>query len=287
MSNDASTRAATFRRMHAAGAGFVMPNAWDAGSAILLAEAGFESIATTSAGIAFSMGRGDHTVPEGGTHVSRAAMMARVREITAAVDVPVNGDLEDGYGPAPEDVAETIRLAIAAGLAGGNVEDHAPGGLYDERQAVARVAAARAAIDAAGSPFVLTARTDGFLVDRGTPVADAVRRANLYREAGAECLYVPGVNDIASIATLVREIDGPLNVVLGLGDSSLTASALSDVGVVRISLGGTIARATLGLVRDAAVELRERGTLDFARGQIPQAELNELFARRERAARAG
>lgn len=271
----------TFRTLHRPGAGFVMPNAWDAGSAVVIAEAGFEAIATTSAGIAFSLGRGDHTIPEGGSAVPRSVMLDRVREIASAVDVPVNGDLEDGYGASPEAVAETVGLAIDAGLAGGNIEDYRDGALYDEALSVERIKAARRAVETCGTDFVLTARTDGQLLRERGSLADSVRRANLYREAGADCLYVPGIDDLDVIATLVREIDGPLNVVVGLGSSSLTADALRSVGVTRISLGGSIARAALGFVRQAALELREQGTIDFARTQIPQGELNALFARRE------
>jgi 2-methylisocitrate lyase-like PEP mutase family enzyme len=274
--------AAAFRLLHAGRTGFVMPNAWDAGSAIVLAEAGFAAIATTSAGIAFSLGRADHAIPEGATRVSRSPMFERVRQITTAVDLPVNGDLEDGYGERPDAVADTIRLAIDAGLAGGNIEDHAGGVLYDEELAAERIAAAREVVDASGIGFVLTARTDGMLLRPPAPLAGSIRRANRYRQAGADCLYVPGVNDLESIATLVTEIDGPLNVVIGLGNTNLTVDALRSVGVARISLGGSIARAALGYVRQSARELLERGTLTFAEVQIPQSELNALFARFER-----
>ncbi|MFZ0217484.1 MAG: isocitrate lyase/phosphoenolpyruvate mutase family protein [Candidatus Dormiibacterota bacterium] len=269
-----------FRALHEGGRTFLMPNAWDAGSAILLARAGFDAIATTSAGIAFSLGRPDHVIPEGGARVARAQMFERVREITAAVDLPVNGDLEDGYGERPEDVAETIRLAIESGLAGGNIEDHAGRGLYDPELAAERIAAAREAADASAAGFVVTARTDGLLLDPGGPLEDAIRRANRYRQAGADCLYVPGVNDLGDVATLVREIAGPLNVVMGLGGGTLTVDTLRDIGVTRISLGGTIARAALAFVRDSARELVERGTLDFARGQFSQGELNAIFSQR-------
>lgn len=272
-----TTFAAAFRGLHERGETFVMPNAWDAGSAILLAGAGFEAIATTSAGIAFSMGRPDHAIPEGGRRVDREAMFERMGEIARAVRLPVNGDLEDGYGPAPEDVAATIRDAVALGLAGGNIEDHATDGLYETARAVERIAAAREAALAGG--FVLTARTDGRLVDPDHPLSDLIDRANRYREAGADCLYVPGINDLETIGTLVREIDGPLNVVMGLGGGALSVEALRRVGVVRISLGGTIARAALGLVRDAAHELAERGTLDFATRQFAQRDLNTIFSR--------
>jgi 2-methylisocitrate lyase-like PEP mutase family enzyme len=278
----AARHAATFRALHDDGSGFVMPNAWDAGSAVVLAEAGFAAIATTSAGIAFSLGRGDYVVPDGATPVSREQMFDRIRQITAAVDIPVNGDLEDGYGAQPETVAETIRLAIDAGLAGGNIEDCDGGVLYEGALAVDRIVAARAAIDASGTRFVLTARTDGLLLGAQTP-AETIRRANRLREAGADCLYLPGPNDLTTITTIVRELNGPLNVVMGLGSSVLTVAGLRAAGVTRISLGGTIARAALGFVRRSARELIERGTLDFADGQISHPELTALFASYERA----
>jgi len=278
-----TARCAAFRQLHDGRIGFVMPNAWDAGSAIILAEAGFAAIATTSAGIAFSLGRADHSIPDGSTRVSRSEMFDRIRQITAAVDTPVNGDLEDGYGEGPEAVAETIRLAIDAGLAGGNIEDYADGVLYDEALAAERIVAAREVIDASGTAFVLTARTDGLLLSPPAPIADSIRRVNRYRQAGADCLFVPGLNDPKAIATLVSEIDGPLNVVMGLGSTTLTVAALRSAGVARISLGGCIARAALGFVRESACELLERGTLTFAGIQIPQRELNTVFAKRERA----
>lgn len=266
----------SFLDLHATG-GLLMPNAWDAGSAIILAEAGFAAIATTSAGIAFSLGKGDHAKPDGAPSVSRDQMFERIRQITSAVDVPVNGDLEDGYGAAPSAVADTVRLAVDAGLAGGNIEDFDGHGLYDEGLAVERIAAAR---EAAGPDFVLTARTDGQLLAPKADLADSIRRANLYRAAGADCLFVPGVNDLDAITTLVREIDGPLNVVLGLGSTDLTVSALREAGVARMSLGGSIARAALGFIRDSARELLDQGTLTFATRQIPQSDLNTLFAGR-------
>jgi 2-methylisocitrate lyase-like PEP mutase family enzyme len=263
----------TFRGLHAGQ--FVMPNAWDAGSAVLLAAAGFPAIATTSAGIAFSLAKGDHTLPDGAPAVSREEMFERIRQITAAVGVPVNGDLEDGYGAAPSQVADTISLARSAGLAGGNIEDYDGRELYDASLAVERIVAAR---EAAGTEFVLTARTDGQLLRTPTSLADSIDRANRFRAAGADCLYVPGVNSVDTIRTLVQEIDGPLNVVIGLGTSTLTVTDLQAAGVARISLGGSIARAALGFIRRSAEELATRGTITFAADQIPQGDLNQLFA---------
>ncbi|ATQ41615.1 isocitrate lyase/PEP mutase family protein [Caulobacter mirabilis] len=267
-----------FRDLHAAPRGFVMPNAWDAGSAIVLAEAGFSAIATTSAGIAFSMGRPDYAVSDVGLAVSREAMFERMREIVAASPVPVNGDLEAGWGDAPEAVAETIRLAVGIGLAGGNIEDADArrGGLYDEDLAVERIAAAAEAAAVAG--FVLTARTDALMVEGGGGLDGAIRRANRFRQAGADCLYAPGVTDIDDIRILADEIEGPINVVMGLGNSAGSAPALLEAGVQRISLGGSIARSALGFVRACAAELLDAGTVGFAAGQIPQGELNTLFS---------
>jgi 2-methylisocitrate lyase-like PEP mutase family enzyme len=274
----------TFRSLHRRKAGFIMPNAWDAGSAIILEAAGFEAIGTTSAGIAFSKARQDYAIAEGRLGLARAEMFACMREIAAAVSIPVNGDLEAGYGDAPETVAETVRMAIEAGLAGGNIEDKKPlePSLYNESLAVERIRAARETIDASGSAFVLTARSDAIVwSDKG--VGEAIRRSNLYRAAGADCLFTPGASDLDRIALLAREIDGPLNMVMGLGNADGNAKAWLAAGVHRISLGGSIARAALGFVKRAADELRDHGTITFAQEQMPQTELNALFARRRKA----
>jgi 2-methylisocitrate lyase-like PEP mutase family enzyme len=270
--------ASTFRALHDSPKGFIMPNAWDAGSAILLAHEGFPAIGTTSAGIAFALGKQDYRVDDPRSGVTRETMFARMAEIVAATDVPVNGDLEAGFGDTPEAVAETIAMAIEAGLAGGNIEDKIPleNALYDERLAVERIAAARQA--APKDRFVLTARTD--LLLQGGTIDDAVRRANLFLKAGAYCTFVPGPSDMKTVTRLVKEIDGPLNVVIGLDSNKANAHALIAAGVQRISLGGTIARAALAFIRRSARELRDQGTLTFAEGQLTGAELNAAFAKR-------
>lgn len=279
MNQQSSAKARTFKALHESG-GFIMPNAWDAGSAIILAEQGFKAIATTSAGVAFSLGKPDYSGPVQWA-VSRDEMIARVGAVARSVAMPVNADLEAGYGERPEDVAETIRMAIQAGAAGGNIEDRIPGGdgLYDESLAVERIAAARQAIDAVGSAFVLTARTDGFLLASPGSLKTIIQRANRYRAAGADCLFTPGPVDEDTVRTLAHEIDGPLNIVMGLGQARGNANALIAAGARRISLGGSIARTVLGLVRKAAQELREQGTVSFAREQIGQAELNAVFSK--------
>lgn len=271
--------AAIFHALHTNKPGFVMPNAWDVGSALILAAAGFPAIGTTSAGIAFSLGQQDYVVDNKSRGVSREEMFARMSQIAKAVRIPVNGDLEAGYGDRPEDVAATIRMAIEAGLAGGNIEDKKPlePALYDETLAVERIAAARETIDAMKSRFVLTARSDAIMGGQ-TGLAAAIRRSNKYREAGADCLFTPGASDMASITTLAREIHGPLNMVMGLGNATGNTHAWLAAGVQRISLGGSIARAALGFVHRAAEELRDKGTITFAEHQLPQPQLNALFA---------
>jgi 2-methylisocitrate lyase-like PEP mutase family enzyme len=273
------TKAERFKSLHEK-SGFIMPNAWDAGSAVMLVSHGFPAIATTSAGIAFSLAKGDYAIADAHLAVSRDEMFARIREIVAAVSVPVNGDLEAGYGDAPEAVVETIRLAMDTGLAGGNIEDRDPkGGLYEEDLAIDRIKAAREAIDAKGSPFVLTARTDALAIKGAAGMGEAIRRANLYREAGADCLFPPGAATLDAVSLLAREIQGPVNIVMGLGNAAGNARAYIEAGIRRVSVGGSIARAAMGLIRDAARELSDQGTVTYAKDQMPQSELNALFAK--------
>ena len=274
--NTQQQRSEQFRQWHEASQAFLMPNAWDAGSACILAASGFQCLATTSAGIAFSLGQPD---VEG--RVSRSQMMERIHQIASAVTLPVSADLEAGFGAAPEEVAETIRMAIQAGVVGGNLEDlpgnpHSP--LFDLELAADRIRAAREAANRSGITFTLTARTDCYLANVPSPFAEAVRRANRFREMGADCLFVPGVKDAETIAALMREIEGPINVVMGLTGSAFTVSQLNSLGVRRISIGGSLARSALGLVRRAAQEMREHGSFTFAEQQIPDAELCDFFA---------
>jgi 2-methylisocitrate lyase-like PEP mutase family enzyme len=256
---------------------FILPNAWDVGSARILESVGFAAIATTSAGVAFSLGRPDHGFAAAQERVGREAMIRRVAEIASAVSVPVSADLENGYGDEPALVAETIALTVAAGAAGGNIEDFTGSRtkpLYDVSLAVERISAAR---EAAPASFVLVGRTDGLLV--GQPLDECVKRANAYLAAGADCAFVPGAADAATIGTLAREIDGPLNVVMGLTGSELKLEDLAALGVRRVTVGGSIARAMYRHLLDAAQELATQGTFTYAQDQIPQATLNELFTR--------
>lgn len=255
---------------------FVMPNAWDAGSAKLLEAEGFLAIGTTSAGIAFSLG-----CPDGGNAVSRDQMLAAIHRIAHAVKVPVNADLESGYGPDADDVADTIRMAIEAGASGGNIED-ATGDpavpLFEIERATERIAAAHAAAAAASVSFTLTARCDAFLCGHPDALAESIRRCERYQAAGADCLFVPGLRNPHDIARLVQAVNRPINVVMGLTGTTLTVQELSRYGVRRISTGGSLARACLGLVREAATEMRDAGTFTYANRQIPDAELCKFFA---------
>ena len=275
--------------LHRAERGFVLPNAWDAGSAAVLASEGFAALGTTSAGIAFALGKPDYNVRDAELAVTRDEMLDAVRRIVDAVAIPVTADLEAGYGRTPEEVAETVRLAIACGAAGGNIEDAdgSNGGLFDEGLAIERIAAAREAIRASGHTFVLNARTDALALGGEQGLRSAIKRGNAFLEAGADCVFTPGVSDVPRARTLVQELAGPLNLVVGLNEATSNASALIDAGVQRISVGGSIARAALGLVRRAARELRDSGSVGYAAQQIAQSELNALFAKARRARGAG
>jgi len=272
-------RAQDFVDLHKKDGCFLLPNAWDVGSARLLVNAGFPAVATTSAGIAFSLGRPDHGYGEG--RLDRGVMLARVAEVAAGIDVPLSADLEDGYGEAPEVVAETVELTIAAGAVGGNVEDFTGSRatpLYDTELAVERIRAARSVIDAHGTPFALVGRTDVLLT--GGTLDEAISRANAYLAAGADCAFVPGAADAETIGALVRGIDGPLNVVMGLTGGTLSMADLRELGVRRVTVGGSILRSMYRQLVDTARELAEQGTFTYAANQLPQDEINALYGRR-------
>lgn len=266
------------RRLHAGPRMLVLPNAWDVATARLVEQAGFAAIATTSAGVAWAWGYPD------GERISRAEMLSSVARIAAAVGVPVTADMEGGYGPTAAAAAETARGVIAAGAVGLNLEDGVPsgGGLLDLTLHVERIRAAREAGEAAGVPLVINARTDAFEMkqwDADRRFAEAVRRANAYGAAGADCLFVPHVSDGPTIARLAREITGPLNVIAGPPAPPL--GELERLGVRRASLGPRLVQATLGLVRRMATELREQGTYDAMGGLvIPFGEVQNLLSGR-------
>ncbi|PJZ55815.1 isocitrate lyase/PEP mutase family protein [Leptospira barantonii] len=263
-----------FRRLHDRGT-FIMPNAWDAGSARMLAGSGFASIGTTSAGIAFAAGLPDHQI------LDRDSMLEYIQNIVCSLDVPVSADLEGGYGIEPDQVAETVKRAIAIGAVGCNIEDlsgDTSSPLLDVQLATERIHSARQTANATGIPFTLNARTDAFLTKHPKALDEAIHRANLFRKAGADCLFVPGVYDLETIENLVRSIDGPLNIVMGLGKSELTLSGLQSLGVRRVSIGGSLSRACFHLIREAAFEMIHKGTFDFSEAQYSHKELCDFFA---------
>ena len=266
-----------FRRLHDDGT-FLMPNAWDAGSALLLETAGFEAIGTTSAGIAYALGKADAT---GALTIGEA--MDETARIAGAVSVAVNVDAENGYGDSPEAVGECIRRCIEAGAVGAGIEDYTQDParpLYDRVLAVERIRAAREAADASGVPFVLTARAECYLYRVPGAFAESVTRSNLYREAGADCLYTPGVRDRGEVAALVREIDGPMNFVVGRGMADYTLEALGELGIRRVSIGGSLMRATFALAERAAAQMKRDGRFDWAADQLDAADFDRLFANR-------
>ncbi len=251
------------------GPGFVLPNAWDAGSARILEQLGFPAIATTSAGIAWSCG-----VPDGGT-LDGDTMLEHVARIVAAVGLPVTADLEAGYGDTPDDVGRTVARAVEIGAVGANLEDAGKSGLFGIEEAVDRIAAARAA--APSGSFVLNARTDTYFVGtKGDVFAETVQRAVRYLEAGADCVFVPGVVEQDTIRRLAAAIPGPLNVVAGLANI-IDAPTLFSLGVKRVSLGGSLARAALSMLERAGRELHDSGTLGFLDGAIGYADLQRRF----------
>ena len=266
-----------FRRLHEDGT-FLMPNAWDTGSALLLETAGFEALGTTSAGIAYSLGKADAT---GALAIDEA--LDETARIAGAVSVPVNVDAENGYGDDPEAVAECIRRCIHAGAVGAGIEDYTQDPahpLYERTLAVERIRAAREAADASGVPFVLTARAECYLYRVPGAFAESIARSNLYREAGADCLYTPGVRDRAEVAALVREVDGPMNFVVGKGMADYTLGELGELGIRRVSIGGSLMRATFALAERAAAQMKREGRFDWAADQLGAGDFERLFTNR-------
>jgi 2-methylisocitrate lyase-like PEP mutase family enzyme len=267
-----SERGQVFRALHKRAKAFLIPNPWDAGTARLLAHFGFEALATTSAGYAFSAGRRDNTI-------DRGQMMAHVSVIASATDLPVSADLENGFGDSPELVAETIRLAAAEGVVGGSIEDatQQPGQpIYELAHAVERIRAAAETARALPYAFTLTARAENYLVGR-SDLADTIKRLQAYQMAGADVLYAPGLTSREDIAEVVRSVDRPVNVVMGLQGAQLTLEALSAIGVRRVSVGSALSRAALGAFLRAVREMKENGTFTFADDAIGYREISAMF----------
>lgn len=272
MSISQSEKVAKFRALHAAPGAFVIPNPWDAGSARMLAALGFEALATSSSASAGTLGRLDYGI-------TREQALDMARAIVEAVEVPVSADLEDGFGAAPERVAETVRLAAGVGLAGCSIED-APGEkpAYDFGLAVERMAAAVEAARALPFPFVLTARAENYL--RGKPdLDDTIKRLQAYERAGADVLFAPGLPDIAAVRTVCAAVTKPVNVVGVMQNGALSVQQLAEAGVKRISLATALYRAAMTGLHDAAKEVRTSGTFTFSPRALPGTEVNAVMRR--------
>ena len=267
----ARLRCREFHRLHEAGC-FVLPNPWDCGSARLLARLGFPALATTSSGFAWSLGRPDN-------HVSLEETLAHIRSIVGAVDLPVNADFEGGFAIQPAAVQANVSAATATGIAGLSIEDSTGDSsdpLFDFTLSVERIQAARRAIDDSGTGVLLTARSEGFIVGR-PDLAETLRRLTAYAEAGADCLYAPGLRTRSDIATVVREVaPKPVNVLVG-NDLS-TVAELARAGVRRISVGGALARAAWTGFLQAAEEIAEQGTFTYLARAVAFDDINGSFA---------
>jgi 2-methylisocitrate lyase-like PEP mutase family enzyme len=280
MSTTQADKARLFIRLHQASQPLVMPNPWDIGTARILTALGFEALATTSAGMAFAMGRRDGAV-------SREQAIAHVRSIVDATHLPVSADLENGFGDAPEFVADTIRMAAAAGLAGGSIEDStgdAARPIYDKSLAVERIVAAVAAARSLPCPFVLTARAENFLHGRAD-LDDTIARLQAYEAAGADVLYAPGLRDLDQIRRVCQAVSKPVNVLAGLPGSALSVADLGGAGVRRISVGALLTRVALGAFLKAAKEIKEHGTFTFTDAAASMKELSPFFLGRESASK--
>ncbi|MEO8101385.1 MAG: isocitrate lyase/phosphoenolpyruvate mutase family protein [Betaproteobacteria bacterium] len=267
-----SERAERFRALHQAAHAFVIPNPWDGGSARVLAGLGFQALATSSGASAGVLGRRDG-------NVTREEALAQIRAIVAATDLPLSADLEKGFGDAPEDVAETIRLGAAAGLVGGSIEDatgRADRPLYDIVEATERIAAAVAAARSLPFAFTLTARAENYL--RGNPdLDDTIRRLQAYEAAGADVLFAPALPDLASVREVCAALTRPVNFMVGIKGKSFSVAELEAVGVKRISLASSLFRAAMTGLADAATEIKETGTFTYLDDLLPSATLNNFM----------
>jgi 2-methylisocitrate lyase-like PEP mutase family enzyme len=276
MSVSQSAKAERFRALHDRPGAFVIPNPWDAGTAKLLARLGFEALTTTSAGLAFSLGRRDHD-----GSVSRDETLENAKAIVDATDLPVAADLENGFGDSPEAAAETILLAAeVAGLVGGSIEDSSGDPrrpIYDFNHAVERVAAAAEAARSLPFPFVLVGRAENLLHGR-MDLDDTIRRPQAFERAGADALFAPGLIKADEIRTVCAAVRKPVNVIMGFQSASFSVADLAALGVRRISVGSALARTALAAMLRGAREIREQGTFRFAADAIPYADMNQMMA---------
>ncbi|MGW3467102.1 isocitrate lyase/PEP mutase family protein [Saccharopolyspora sp. NPDC000995] len=267
-------KAKIFNSLHAERAPLVLPNAWDSASARLVEDAGATAVATTSAGVAWSLGAAD------GNALDRSLAIELIARVAAAVDLPVTADIESGFAENPDGVGETIRLVLDAGAIGVNIEDGVGASLRPVDEQVARIAAARAAADAAQIPLFINARTDPFLRpvhdDPAERLRDAIARAAAYAEAGADGIFVPGTTDVAVLSELATNIQRPLNVLAGPG--APTVAELAEAGAARISLGAAVAQAAYAVARRGIREALEHGRYDTIADAVDYSDLNALFS---------
>ncbi|HEX7518596.1 MAG TPA: isocitrate lyase/phosphoenolpyruvate mutase family protein [Chthoniobacterales bacterium] len=276
-----SSAVARFRAMHESGC-FVLPNPWDVGTAVYLQHLGFEALATTSAGVAFSRG-----MPDATPALPLDQMLAHIREVVTATPLPVNADFQSGYANEPEGVAANVTLCIATGVAGLSIEDNTGDialPLYEASLAIERIRAARHAIDASGIPVVLTGRCEAWLVGQPDPFRVALEQLVAYAEAGADCLYAPGVREPDEIAAIVKAVSPkPVNVLMHGPSKILSVSRLADLGVRRVSVGSALARVAWGAFIRAARSIASTGTFDAFADAVPFAEINDVFCKRREA----
>ena len=282
MKTDKNKHAAEiFKSLHESSRLFVMPCAWDAFSALMFECAGFQCIGTTSGGVNWVKGRMDYIYS-----TPKSEMMSAYAEISSATKLPVSGDLENGYGESPNEVANTIRDSIAHGMVGGSIEDQGSvptdatfknGELIAFDLAVQRIRSARDAANKSDFPYTLTARCEVYYTNCDNPYNEAVKRLNAYREAGADCLFVPGLNDLKNLEQLVKDVDGPISFGMGATPEPLTLTMLEDLGIRRVSTGGGLTRATFGLVQEAVKEIMNSGKFSYLANALSESEVNRLL----------
>jgi 2-methylisocitrate lyase-like PEP mutase family enzyme len=266
-------KADAFRKLHEKGSCFVIPNPWDFGSARLLEHLGFKALATSSAGFAFSIAKSDLSI-------SKSSLLTHLAGVCQSTSVPVSADLQNGFGNDPEDMAVTILQAAKTGIVGGSIEDASGDDgnpIYPLELAAERIRHAAVAARSLGFKFTLTARAENYLYGR-PDLAETIRRLQAYQEAGADVLFAPGIKTREEISQIIRAIDRPLNVLAGIGGMTLGVTELQDLGVTRISLGGSLARAAYGALLRAAAEVQRQGTFGYVRDAASGKELNEIFS---------
>jgi 2-methylisocitrate lyase-like PEP mutase family enzyme len=273
MTTTQSEKAAAFAKLHERGSCFVIPNFWDQGSARLLEHLGFKALASSSAGFAFSIAKSDLAI-------SKAALMSHLTSVCQATQLPISADLQNGFGNDPEDVVVTLLQAAKTGIVGGSIEDASGDDgnpVYPLELAAERIRQGAAAVKSLGAKFTLTARAENYLYGR-QDLKDTIRRLQAYQEAGADVLFAPGVKSKEDIRQIVGSVDRPLNVLVGMPTMNLTVADLQELGVTRISLGGTLARAAYGAMMRAAAEIQTQGTFGYAAEAVSGKELNGIFS---------